>query len=316
MKIGLINTKSQTMTPPLLNLGMTIKKEYPDSTLSSFTSDFSGLSASERTRQEKELQNYVDELDVICCINNSLLSTLTLKKEQRRILYAIPYDSFYKYYMEDLELGDAFYSTMQTLSCFTEIHYFSEFQLTFLKKLCPHEKTVFKQAVYYPNAFARPLASLFPSIKAKTVIGLFTITGTKIYDCNFEFSTLPDFIKELPSDYVIVTNNSLFFEKARTMPLDFAQKFLYVPASIKNTYELLDEMDILVTDYSAYVTCFSKGTKPFWVIPYKNGAFIEYLKDTMPALMLKSFDGLSVKELTQFNKEHETFKEKFCITEK
>lgn len=313
MKIGLINTKSQTMTPHLYSLGMAVKKEYPDSTLSSFTSNFSSLTSTEKTKQEKELQNYVNELDIICCINNSLPSSLTLKDKQRRILYAIPYDYLFKYFIEEQELGDAFYSNMQALSCFTEIHYFSWMQLDVLKKLCPLEKVAFKQAIHYPLALERPLSSLYPFIKEKKVIGLFTVTGTKIYDCQFDFSTLLNFISKLPPDYVVVTNNSLFFELARNMPIDFAQKFLYVPASIRNVYEMLDETDILLTDYSAYIASFVKGKKPFYTISYKESLFLAYMRDVHPSLMLPSLNGVSLEKLAEFKDEHEKFVEKFCI---
>lgn len=228
--------------------------------------------------------------NIICCDDSLPKSREFFKTPGSRTLILEPYNYFFKSVLEYMSSKHGTAEQNLSFVNFNKIISYTPFLNEIAQKVCPMSSGEYICDAAIPFSYsiirerdktqARMKAErIFPQITGKKVISILTTganqkgTDTKFFD--LDIKTL---CRELPEDWIIVTNNSLIGEKTSVLSADHAGKIVCVEASSFMFADILYFSEILITDAPNYACIFASSKKPFYVINFDDSAFTDLIK--------------------------------------
>lgn len=278
-----------------------------------------------------EKQMYSDRAKIAKQAENIVCCDCSLPKKENffvgtnigRTLILEPYNYFFSSVLEQALSQSV--CPNQNFSNFSRIVSYTPFLNDIAQKACIAEnveyccdaKIPFAESLCNANdkqTIRKRAEKIFPQIAGKKVVSVLTTgdkqkgTGTKFFDLD-----VLKLCRELPDDWIIVTNNTLISDMTARLDMSFANKFVSVSASSMLFADILYFSEIVLTDSPAYSCAFASTKKPFYFVNYDDSPFTEFVMKFYSSLFIAELNDIpSLIGNSKLSASHEDFIDKFA----
>ncbi len=252
---------------------------------------------SDRAKIAKRAEN------IVCCDNSLPKSDDFFNgSNSSRTLILEPYNYFFRSVLE--HASSKAISPNSGFVNFNKVVSYTPFLSEIAVKACPIKNGDYYCDVKIPFAeslcdssdkeiIRKKAEGIFPQISEKKVLSIIT-TGTKQKGTDTKFFDLNvhKLCKDIPDDWIIVTNNPVIGDMTSRLDVSYINKIVEIESSAMLFADILYFSEILLTDSPSYSCVFASTKNPFYIINFDESPFTEFMKQFYPSLFVAELNDI------------------------